>query len=226
MVRQSWSPISQRLVGEQAVEGGGNFRHAALVAVAARDQGIDAGLVEAVAAKKFDHGRNRVTGDLLGHHVRRQVFALGDPQRGTGFLLQPGRETEVVGVAMGDDAARQAPSGQRRLPGLLDRVERKACIDRGVSFTVGQQPEVDVVQRKWQRHAEPFDPRRDGHGRTGGGGGLVRIGDGSVQAVSLCRVLCIGGRNLLNLLAVGLASYPIFRTLCAVQHRRLGGLPP
>jgi hypothetical protein len=216
----------QRPVGEQALVGGGDFRHAALVAVAARDERVHARLVEAVAAEEFDHGGNRVAGDLFGHHVRRQVFALRDPQRGAGFPFQPGREAEMVGVAMGHDAARQAPPRQHRLPGVLDRVLRKAGIDRGVAVAVGQQPEVDVVQRKRQRHAQPFDAGGDRHGRAGGGGGLVRVGDGSVQAVSLCRVLCIGGRNLLNLSTVGLPSYPIFRALCAVQHRPHASVSP
>jgi hypothetical protein len=154
----------QHLAVEQAAVGGGNLGHAALVAVAALDQGVDARLLQAVAAEEVDHGADLVAGDLLHHHVRCQVFALGDPQAGAGFLLQPGGEAEVVGVAVGDDGrVASCPKGasfgapcEHRLPGVLDRVERKAGIDRRVALAVGQQPQVDVVQREGQRHPQPF----------------------------------------------------------------------
>jgi hypothetical protein len=54
-------------------------------------------------------------------------------------------------------------SRQRRLPGLLDRLLGETGIDRRVAIAVGQQPGVDVVQGKGQRHAQPFHA---GHERT------------------------------------------------------------
>jgi len=128
------------LVCEQAPVGRGDIRYTALVAIAASDEGVDAGLVEAMAAEELDHDADFVAGDLLHHHVRREVFTLCDPQPGAGFCFQPGGEPEVVGMAMGDDAAGQPPCRQRRLPGLLDRIEGEAGIDGGVSVAVSQQP--------------------------------------------------------------------------------------
>jgi hypothetical protein len=92
---------AQALVGEQAPIGGGDFRHAALVAIAALDQAVDARLLKSMRAEEFNHGADRVAGDLLHHHLRREVFALGDPQPGAGLLFQPGRQAQVVGGGSG-----------------------------------------------------------------------------------------------------------------------------
>ena len=208
---------AQALVGEQAPIGGGDFRHAALVAIAALDQAVDARLLKSMRAEEFNHGADRVAGDLLHHHLRREVFALGDPQPGAGLLFQPCRQAEVVGVAVGDDDARQAPLCERRLPGLLYRLLGEAGIHRRIAVAVGQEPGVDVVQGKRQRHAKPLHAGHKRHRHAGGGRSFVGIGDGSVQAVSLC----ILKGNLLKLAAGDLPFYPNFSALCAVQQ-----LPP
>jgi hypothetical protein len=205
---------AQALIGEQAPVGGGNCRHAALVAVAAFDQAVNAGLVEAMAAKELNHGWNAIVSDLLDDQMCGEVFTLRNPQPGAGFLLEPGGQAEMVGMAVGDDGACQPPSSQRRLPGLLDRILGEAGIDCGVAIAVGQQPGVDVVQRKRQRHAQPFHTRRELHRHAGSRRGLVGIGDGSVQVASLCIV----EGNLLKLAVGDLPFYPIFSALCAVQH--------
>ena len=55
---------------------------------------------------------------------KRQVFALRDPQRGAGFPFQPGREAEMVGVAMGHDAAPVSYTHLRAHETVLDLVCR------------------------------------------------------------------------------------------------------
>jgi len=73
------------------------------------------------------------------------------------------RKPDVVGVHMGDEDAqnRQAVEFLREnlLPQGFDLVARDAAIDHRPAVAaidmVAQQPQVDVVQRKRQRHAQP-----------------------------------------------------------------------
>jgi hypothetical protein len=56
-------------------------------------------------------------------------------------------------------------------PARFHRIEREAGIDDGPARAVFEQPEVDVVERERQRHAQPVDAGRNLEDFTGGGRG-------------------------------------------------------
>jgi hypothetical protein len=123
-----------------------------------------------------------VTADLVPDGMGRQVLAERHQQGRPGQFLQPGGETEVIGVEMGDDDARDAPATRRRrqprqdlLPAVLDRIQREAGVDDHPAVVVLEQPEVDVVEREGQRHPQPVDTGRNLESLAGSGRGGKRI---------------------------------------------------
>jgi len=98
--------------------------------------------------------RPQPRGDVIGHR---------HPQRHLPALAQPMRQPHVVGMHVGDDDAQNRQAVERLvkhlLPQRFDLIARHAAIDHrpavAASDAVAQQPQVDVVQRKRQRHAQP-----------------------------------------------------------------------
>ena len=74
----------------------------------------------------------------------------------------------MVRVAVRDDHALDRPPlkllRKHLLPCGACCVIGNAAIDDGPAIAIGQQPQVDMVQRKWQTHAQPAHAGRDFQG--------------------------------------------------------------
>ena len=116
------------------------------------------------------------------HDARRHVVAQAHPQAHVPMLAQPMRQAHVIGMAVGDQHPqhRQAVQfvGEDGFPMRLDRVVGDAAIDDRPAVAafdaVAQQPQVDVVQRERQRHAQPVHARRHFLARARFGHGLAK----------------------------------------------------
>ena len=117
---------------------------------------------------------------LTVRHIDGYVFALICVVRFFRLSRQRRGQAEVIGVEMGDDdgrdrarSARQA--GQRVAPMLARGRVAKSGVDDDAPGAVVQQPQVDVIQREWQRHAQPV--HAGGHGLEAGrrGRGVERV---------------------------------------------------
>ena len=92
----------------------------------------------------------------------RQVFALRGPELDAMALAQPLRVARMVRVVVREHhtpyrlKARQDPVPQRACLGVAD-----ARVDDRPAVLILHEPQVDVVERERQRHAEPVDARRD-----------------------------------------------------------------
>jgi hypothetical protein len=90
---------------------------------------------------------------------------------------EPGGETDVVGVVVGDHDPPQwaAVCGEHRVPGFARLVAGEAAVDDGDRIAVVEQPQVDVVERKRKAHAHPAHARGDGDGLAVCGQAVERI---------------------------------------------------
>ncbi|MNN16825.1 hypothetical protein D3C81_1299770 [compost metagenome] len=103
------------------------------------------------------------------HHARAHVVAQAHPQPHAEALAQPVRQADVVGVAVGHQHAHHRQPfefvGEDGFPVRLDGVVGNAAVDDGPALApiqaVAQQPQVDMVERERQRHAQPVDARGD-----------------------------------------------------------------
>ena len=113
--------------------------------------------IETVLTKLVDHETRAMATDLVPHRMSGQEFARRHPQLRTGFVHQPGRQTEVVRMKMGDDQAphRGVQRRQQFLPDSAHAIAREARVDDRPSVPVTQQPEVDVIELERQRHTQP-----------------------------------------------------------------------
>ena len=107
--------------------------------------------------------------------MRCQVFALRRPELDAEALAQPRGIAGVIRVVVRED---HALDRLKALEQLLPQPTRLriayAGVDDGPSTLVRDDPEVDMVERKRQRHAEPMNARRDFDGS--GGLGSLRPG--------------------------------------------------
>ncbi len=71
----------------------------------------------------------------------------------------------MVGVEMGDDEPRHRFAAQRLDEDALPEFPRdrrvEPAIDDRPAVTILEQPEIDVVEREGQRHAQPMNARRN-----------------------------------------------------------------
>lgn len=108
------------------------------------------------------------------------------PEPGVPALAQPIGQADVVRVHVRDQDAQDGQAFKLVLenvfPQRLDLVARDAAVDDGPAVAavdvVAQQPEVDMIQRERQRHADPF--HAFGHRVRPAGLGL-EIGPGILQ---------------------------------------------
>jgi hypothetical protein len=127
----------------------------------------------AVAAGVVRAGRQEAAiGVLGGTHPQPRLPALARAAAG-----EPVRQTQMIGVEVGGDHAQHRRAVEHRVEDALPRGHRllrgDAAVDDGeaghaLDFVL-QQPQVDVVEREGQRHAQPVDAgAQGGHGAGGG----------------------------------------------------------
>ena len=108
-------------------------------------------------------GRRRLA-DIEHQRSRQQIFGAGDLQRHVPALAQPPRQSEVIGVIMGDDDARHRLAGHRpgeqRFPMGAGAREVHAGVDDRPTIPGVEDPQVDVIETEGQRHPRPVHARR------------------------------------------------------------------
>ena len=140
------------------------------------------GIIQAVCGKKI--GRPLAAECRRPHAAKARHLVVGgaDPQRRIPALAQPVRQTDVVRVHVCGNHAqhRQAIEfiGKNGFPLGLGSVVVDTAIDNAPTLRatdlVTQQPQVDVVEHKGQRHAYPLDARRHGDAVAGVGEGVAQ----------------------------------------------------
>jgi hypothetical protein len=134
-------------------------RHAAHVAFAlARALGDRRGR-KAVAHEEVDGVVGVEAAEVLARRVRREILRGRHPHRRPGLLHQPPGASHVVGVVMRDHEVLHRLAGEEPAEVLLPQIPRGlhavSRVDQGEAVAVGEDPEVDVVERERQRHADP-----------------------------------------------------------------------
>ena len=116
-------------------------------------------LVEPGAAGKGARRLRIIGGAVAGHHAGVQPLLLGDPQGRLPALGEPAGKPDMVGMVMRDDDPPHRPAAEMLGKDLLPQPGRrragKAAIDDRPARPVFQQPQIDVVEREGQRHAQP-----------------------------------------------------------------------
>jgi hypothetical protein len=156
-------------------------RHASLEGIAPCRLCFHSRGVQAVAFEQCDAAGPSPAAHAFAHRVRAQDFGFGDVDGRAGPRREPARAADVIGVIVRDDDACHAPTRHRGgemlfpdVPGGFDAVAR---VDDAPAVAVFQQPEVDVIQRKRQRHAQPVNAGCDFDGGAGRGEFCERVGD-------------------------------------------------
>ena len=159
---------------EHAHEAARRFSHDLAVRIASPGDPRHALRIQPVLRKQFGGRIGAESGQCFVLRVGGQEFRFGHPQRRTEALRQPAGVAEMIGMKMRHQYAHQSRTtnelGENPFPVRARVVQTDAAVHRGPSFSIAQQPEIDVVQCKRQRHAQPVQPRRNladaaGHGR-------------------------------------------------------------
>ncbi len=170
----------------EALRHGGH--HARVVARTAADLAERFLVQQAVAGEEgrgrfAAHALRAAAGDACHVEVRG-----AHPQPAAPPLRQPGGQAHVVRMEVRDDQAqhRQAAqvAGKDLLPVRLRRLVADAAVDDRPALAavdlIAQQPEVDVVEREGQAHADPEHARRElqhaGGFRQGVAQGIAEFG--------------------------------------------------
>ena len=140
-------------------------RDAAAIARMAPGEKIAVGLVEPRPPREAACRRGIIRRPLAGHHAGVQPLLLGDPQGRVPALGEPAGEPDMVRMIMCDDdpadwAAGEA-LGEDPLPRFLGFRQGEAAIDDRPARPVVEQPQIDVVEREGQLHAQPQHAGRD-----------------------------------------------------------------
>ena len=132
--------------------------HAAAVAVLPLAEKLRFRVVEARAASETTPHRGEILGSMA-HHPGEQPFLLGHPQGRLPTPDEPIGEPDVIRVVVrhDDPSDRQSaePLGKDPFPQLLGLRHRVAGVDDRPAGAVFEQPQIDVVEREGQRHAQP-----------------------------------------------------------------------
>src|SRR5437773_7026789 len=141
------------------------FRNASPVLVASRLEGRRVLAAETVRAKKLDKSCEVIAAVLSGHGVRSEEFGLRHDQWTIEAFGEPGGVPEVIRVIVRRDEPKRMATGERlgkmRRPQRARRNVTITTIDLGPAIAVREQPKIDVVEREWQGHAQPENPRRN-----------------------------------------------------------------
>src|SRR5258706_5213956 len=163
------SPIAaadaMRLPVHQAPVAGGKTGHPTAIVGAALLHELEPFPGESVAHEHGHHVVEAETRASFAHRVRGEILRLRHPELGAGALGEPRRQTGMVGVMVGDyeapDRTPRDACGEDTLPQRARDVVADAAVDEGPAFAVFEEPEIDVVERKGQRHAQPVRAGRD-----------------------------------------------------------------
>src|SRR5712691_922439 len=169
------SPVApadaMRLPVHQPPVCGGEARHPAAVVGAALLHQLELFSGESVAHEHRHHVVEAETRAPFAHRVRGEILRLRHPEFGAAALGQPRGETRMVRMMVRDDETPdRAPRDafcEDALPQRARGVVADAAVDECPALAVFEQPEVDVVERKRQRHAQPVHAGRDLQGFAG-----------------------------------------------------------
>jgi hypothetical protein len=130
--------------------------------------------------------------------VRSQVLALGHVQPHPETFAQPARIAEMIRVKVCDHYAGKWRTAERLCQYLIPQrtrfIEPDPAVHRGPAIRLANQPEIDMVERKGQRHAQPQHPGRDLEHRAGCR--RRRLGESERGGrVGGCRRQCLGHGN-------------------------------
>ena len=201
---------------------GGALRHAAPVVVAARrERARRPSSAMPCARNSAQVSARAVRGALVDDRVRGQELAVRHRHRAAEALRQPRGVAEVVGMAVrGDDAreraCRRIVVGEMRLPQRARRRVAVAAVDQRPAVVFLEQPQVDVVERERQRHAQPVNAGRDVDGRAR----RRRRGERVVEDGGMR-----GGHGGTASGQTGMVSWTGSRTLAAARHSVCDRMP-
>src|SRR6185312_3954879 len=153
--------------GHQAAVAGRAADLHRLLDVAEADAAVERGELVAKAARRAAKRKTRLV-----------PLARRGPQLDAKPLGEPAGQPDMVGVIMRDDEPRHRPVELVRddmLPEALDGVAGDAGVDNGPTRAVRDQPQIDVIEREGQRHAQPAHARRDLAPAAGGGSGSGKV---------------------------------------------------
>ena len=145
-------------------------RDTAAIAVFPLAEELDRCRVEPRTMSKTAAQRGKIL-VAAAHHPGEQPFLFGNPQGCLPVLCEPARQPDMVGMVMrhDDPGDRQSaePLGKDSLPQLLGWRHRIAGIDDRPTRAVFEEPQIDVVEREGERHAQPVHTRGDRQGLPG-----------------------------------------------------------
>ena len=147
-------------------------------AVALRNRGHAAGVslalaralrnrrgIEAVAHEEVDRVVGVEAAEVVVRRVGREIFRGRHPEGRAGTLDEPGGAADVIGMVVRDDDVLHRLAGERaremHLPQVPRRLHAEARVDERPAVAVLEKPQVDVVERERQRHAQPVHARGD-----------------------------------------------------------------
>ncbi len=162
-----------------APERRGRLANTQAVGVAARTLVRDLRGVQPVRGEQLGGAGSAVSRQAQDEGAGGEILGLAHPQLDAEALGQPAGQAEVIGVVVGDDETpdrtpRQRP-GEDLLPQIAGGSRVQATIHQRPAGLVSQHPQVDVIQREGQRHAQPEHPRR--HLHSGARRGNIRKGE-------------------------------------------------
>ena len=176
--------------------------HLGVIRHAVFDLLLVGGVVPAMVGKKALRAQPAKVRCTCAGQQRGLVLGGTHPQWCIERLAQPVRQTHVIGVHVRDHHAQNRQTlhgaGHHLAPSFLRRRVGHAAIHHGPAVSnaggrflgVSQQPQIDVVQGKGQRHADP--PNALCHLQS-----LARFGEGGAQRKAQGFFACqqIGGRH-------------------------------
>ena len=101
--------------------------------------------------------------------LRGHVFRLRAPEIDAPALGEPPSVPKMIGMEVRRDHADDQLVREDALPQRARVGQAEARVDDGKAIAVVEQPQVDVVQRERQRHAQPPDSGSDGERGAGRG---------------------------------------------------------
>ena len=138
---------------------------------------VDQSVAREMVHRRLAAGAHAVAAPARGPERSHHEIRHGHPQLGVPALAQPVRQADVVGMHVRDQHAQHRQAVQflleHPLPQRLDLVAGDAAVDDGPALAsvelVAQQPQVDMIQRERQRHADPLHAVGDRLGLAGFG---------------------------------------------------------